>query len=386
MKSAIIQKYNLDYSKVKTVHHNDMLTFKMDGCKVKKTDEGYLIGEAPVAKVGVMTYLMADGTVVREFVPPETLFDSESMNSFKMKPMTDDHPYDKKVNADNAYYRSIGMTGETVKQDGDYLVCSMTIIDGSVVSKVSDGKQELSPGYTCELVMQKGDWNGIEFDAIQLSRKYNHLAVVDNARGGTDIRMQLDKCDGFETKTEYNFKENSMKFNIDGIDYEAAPEVINFIKKLNDKVDSAEKSVKDYTKENEGLKAERDTLKTKVDTLEKRDIKTEVQTAVKNRLSLERTVCDSIGEVENIDSITDRDLKIKLITSKMPTMAEKCDEKATDDYVNTAFDIVVAGLTKESNDSQAEIVNQPGKTNTEKTDSASRRQAMINDLQNPKKN
>ncbi len=385
MKSAVIKKYNLDYSKVKTVHHNDMFTFKMDGCKVKKTDEGYLIGEAPVAKVGVMTYLMADGSVVREFVPPETLFDSESMSSFKMKPMTDDHPYDKKVNADNAYYRSIGMTGETVKQDGDYLVCSMTIIDGSVVSKVYDGKQELSPGYTCELVMQKGDWNGIEYDAIQLSRKYNHLAVVDNARGGTDIRMKLDKCDGFEVVTEHKFKENSMKFNIDGIDYEAAPEVVNFIKKLNDKVDSAETSVKNTAKENEGLKAERDTLKTKVDTLEKRDIKSEVQAAVKGRLSLERTVCDALGEVENIDSLTDRDLKVKLITEKMPAMAEKCDAKATDDYVNTAFDIVVAGLTKESNDSQKEIAGAPAKK-VEKTDSAARRQAMIDELLNPKKN
>lgn len=385
MKNAIIKKYNVDYSKVKVVNHNDMLTFKMDGCKIKKSDEGYLIGEAPVAKVGVMTYLMADGSVVREFVPPETLFDTDSMASFKMKPMTDDHPYDKKVNADNAYYRSIGMTGETVKQDGDYLVCSMTIIDGSVVNKVADGKQELSPGYTCELVMQKGDWNGIEFDAIQLSRKYNHLALVDNARGGTDIRMKLDKCDGFELVTEHKFKENSMKFNIDGIDYEAAPEVVNFIKKNQEKIDSAAKVVADSSKEIEGLKAERDTLKTKVDTLEKRDIKSEVATAVKNRLSLERTVCDAIGEVENIDTLNDRDLRVKLITAKMPEMATKCDDKASDDYVNTVFDVVIAGLTKESNDSQKEIAGAPSRK-VEKVDSAARRQAMIDELSNPKKN
>jgi hypothetical protein len=377
MHNTLIKKYNIDSQKRATVVHNDVHSFNIDAKKVKKTDEGYLTGEAPVAKVGVMTYLMADGTILREFVPPEVLFEQESMDSFKFKPVTDDHPYDKRVNADNAGYRSVGAVGETITRDKDYLKVSFVVMDGSTVTRVDNGKQELSPGYSCELVFQSGNYDGQDYDAIQLSRRYNHLAIVDNARGGTDIRMKLDKCDGFEISNNI-VKEQSMKFNIDGIEYDAAPEVVNFIKKIQANADGMKIELTDSKKSVDTVSAERDTLKSKVDSFEKKDNKAEIAAAVKARISLERLVVDSIGEVENIDSLDSRELKLKVIEDRFPDVSKKINKDTSNDYIDSAFDIAVA--TESNLDAQVGAMNTP----VVKKENTDARQRMIDDLKTPK--
>ena len=61
----------------------------------KKTTEGYLEGRAIVSNVGVFTYVLPDGTIQRELRPPEEVFAEESINSLKLKPITNDHPAEK---------------------------------------------------------------------------------------------------------------------------------------------------------------------------------------------------------------------------------------------------------------------------------------------------
>lgn len=168
-----------------------------------------------------------------------------------------------------------------------------------------------------------------------------------------------------------------MKFNIDGIDYEAAPEVVNFITKLQTKADAAEKTVSEKSKEVDGLKAEKDVLVSKVDTLEKRDIKGEVAIAVKDRLALERTVVDSIGEVEKIDELDNRALKVKVIAAKSPTVAEKIKADTSDAYVDSAFDIIIDSLKGSNIDAQRAVV--AGKIDSKET-KVDARQKMIDDM------
>lgn len=241
-RDEIVAKYKADSCETRIVNHQDVLRLDSVG-KMTKTDEGFLSGTAPVAKVGIMSYLMADGSFLREYVPAETLFAVDSMESMKLKPVTEQHPSEKRVTSENASWEQVGMTGENTAQDGVYLTTNLVITNGYTVERAEDGLQELSPGYQAELVFQKGVFEGQEYDAIQVDRKYNHLAVVDNARGGVDIKMNIDSKESYGreiVKTEYKTdnkpkpkREKSMKITLDGIQYDADQEVINHISKLD---------------------------------------------------------------------------------------------------------------------------------------------------------
>ena len=409
-----------------------------------KTVRGYLVGLAPVAKVGVMNYLMGDGTVLREFVPKETLEDAKGMESLKMRPVTNNHPSDRKVTVDNAHYQQIGFTGENVKMDDNMLVTSFVISDKWAIKEIDDGKQQLSPGYECDLMYTPGVWEGREFDAIQTRRRYNHLAVVDAARGGSDIRM--NKVDGAEHEDFVNFnfdaddeilakyiadnmdaelgdaklstekrknlpssafcgpnrsfpvadcahvaaarrllgryegpgskekilacverkakamgctsasknddntltRECSMKFQIDGKDFEVAPEVILLIQQQDAKMSKLEKEKEEEAKKAEKAKGEADAAKAKCDALDS-SFQTRVDSAVAARIELERAAAVVL---ENYDAkMTDRALKLAIIGKKMPNL--KIDDAKSIDYVDAVLDSVKSSLSQAEQDSLA---------------------------------
>lgn len=180
-----------------TVQRVDFVNKKIGS--IKRTDEGYLSGSAAVAKVGVLTYYLKDGSTRRELVTEETLFNEDSMSSLKMKPITNQHPQSKLVNSRTVKEHKVGFTGENIKRDGEYLTTPVVITDNDAIESVDGGTQELSPGYKCEILIQKGTTDdGKEYDAIQMKRTYNHVAICDKARGGSDLRLNLDRCDGME--------------------------------------------------------------------------------------------------------------------------------------------------------------------------------------------
>lgn len=393
-KQDFLKKYNIDSDVRRTVVHRDVL-LKLDGTvKMEKTDEGYLKGVAPIAKVGVMSYLMADGSILREFVPPETLFNDSSMSSLKMRPMTDTHPSEQKVDSENASYRQVGMTGEQVSHDDTYLYTNMVITDGYTINVIQDGRQELSPGYQVELLFQKGEYNGDEYDAIQSDRQYNHVAVVDDARGGTDIRMQLDNADnfGFEKKVEdkndnndsTNKKEYSMKFNVDGIQYDADQQVINHITSLEKTNADSAKAIQTSKDSLDAVTAERDTLKTKVDELEKRDITKEINDGVSERLALEKVAVATLDSKVEIDKLDNRGLKLAIIDSKFPELHKNINDDTSDIYINALLDSVNNIIKKDGNtnlDSQRETttIKRDGGNKVENSDDA--RKKMVQDQQ-----
>lgn len=195
----IIPIYHDDSEPVLGICRVDFIGQKIG--KINRTDEGYLSGTAAVAKVGVMAYFLSDGTVRRELVTEDTLFNPDSMATLRLKPITDQHPPETLLDSKTVKRRKVGFTGETVCRDGDYLVSSVVVTDDDAVVNVDEGRRELSPGYHCDLLLEPGTFNGQPYDAVQLSRRYNHLALCDRARGGSDLRLNLDgitRCDGFE--------------------------------------------------------------------------------------------------------------------------------------------------------------------------------------------
>ena len=158
MKPAEIEKkYNCDEAAKRiSIQHSDVMIWNADRGKITKTDEGFLLGTAPVAKEGIMSYLLADGSILKEFVPKETLAAQASMDSLKLKPMTNNHPSERRVNSDNASFRAVGSVGESILMDAGFLMANFTIFEGATIDEIESGKRELSPGYMAEVVLQKG--------------------------------------------------------------------------------------------------------------------------------------------------------------------------------------------------------------------------------------
>lgn len=325
--------------------------------KMSRTDEGYLKGSAAVAKVGVLQYIQPDGTIRRELVPAETLFNKDSMDTLKLQPVTDRHPPEVLLDKRTVKRRKVGSTGEVIREDNSFLVTSLVITDEDSIEEVLSGREQLSPGYKVDLVMQSGVFNGERYDAVQINRKYNHVAICDRARGGADLKINLDhvtdleRVDGYDIKMDSGSnilqkveKEQSMpKFNINGIDYDAAQEVINHITSLQAKNDELSATVETVKNEGTKLQAKLDSAEEKITSLEKQDSTEEINAAVKARLDLIKIANLALDEEElkKIDSMSNEELQRAVILKKQPNA--KLDEKDSI-YVQARFDSVVEGL------------------------------------------
>jgi len=439
------------------IHHDDSNTVLVDRCdfvsrlgSVKRTGEGYLRGDAAVARVGILKYLLPNGTTRSELVPPETLFKRDSMDTLKLQPITDRHPPEILLDKTTVKRRRVGTTGENIKTDEGFLTTSIVITDADAIDSVESGRQQLSPGYKATIVLQSGMYKGERYDAVQIDRQYNHVAICDRARGGSDLRLNLDSIDiehldGFEINEDaelttkkrqalpdsafclvigtgenkirkfpandaahvrnalarlpqsnlspsqkskvksclagkaekfgvkvgqdslhidevypeslYNISTDEMEiinsrkehhmpqFRIDGIDYEAAQEVINQVTKLQSKVDELEVNLKEVGTSQTELQAKHDELKEKNDELGKRDIAKEVNDGVAARLSLMNVATTVMDEKElkemKTDEMSDIDIKKAVILKRSPNA--KMDDK-DETYVNARFDAVVDGI------------------------------------------
>ncbi len=70
-----------------------------------------------MSRVGVQKYINQDGTIRREYRPPEEVFKKESMDSFRDLPITDKHP-NGLLSFDDLKKFSVGH-GKNVAKDSD---------------------------------------------------------------------------------------------------------------------------------------------------------------------------------------------------------------------------------------------------------------------------
>ncbi|PTQ13738.1 hypothetical protein CLG96_00185 [Sphingomonas oleivorans] len=160
----------------------------------RRTGDGYLAASVLVARTGIQHYAGSevgrpDLAQVRVYRPADQVFDDKAMASFAHRPVTLDHPATP-VTADNWKRLAIGQTGDEVKQEGKFIRVPMALMDAAAIKAVENGKRELSMGYSCDLKWEAGITpEGEPYDAIQTNIHANHLAVVDRARGGSNLRI-----------------------------------------------------------------------------------------------------------------------------------------------------------------------------------------------------
>lgn len=307
---------------IKKVTQVDSANMKLGN--LTKTPEGYLVGMVPIAKVGIYKYSQPDGSIVRQLVNADTLFNTKALETLKLKPITNQHPPEILLDSETVKHRKVGSTGETTSNENNVLLTSLTITDSDAINAAMNGTNGLSPGYTCDLDYTSGTFNGDSYDCIQINREYNHVCICDIPRGGNDIR--LPQLDGFTLQDNNidNLKKGVQMptINIDSIDYEAVPQVVNHIKKLQAKLDATDAEMLAAEEEKKKMSGTCDALKAKLDGYEKRDINAEIQKAVIERSALitiakDKAKLDS-KECPNMDSMTTQELKIAIIKKLQP--------------------------------------------------------------------
>jgi hypothetical protein len=185
----------------------------LDATGAKTTREGFMVAMPNVARTGIQTYTAAEmgltdrspGDVIRVYRPEAAVFDTASMRSFSAVDVTIDHP---SVMVDSKNWRelAVGMVGEGVARDGDFVRAPMILKDQAAVDAVKAGKAQLSVGYTCDIAFEPGKTPGGDaYDAIQSNIRANHIALCNVARGGPDLRITDSQGDNAVTLKTITF-------------------------------------------------------------------------------------------------------------------------------------------------------------------------------------
>lgn len=159
----------------------------------RKTRDGFLVLEGFAARSGVQSYMRADGSIVREYRPPEEVHGAEALASYVGLPVTDDHP-PTFVTTANAREHSRGavLRADAIPEHGLNKV-QVAIHDAELIRQLDAGKRQLSLGYYIDLDETPGVTAGGErYDRIQRGLDNNHLAVVHHARAGERAQLRLD--------------------------------------------------------------------------------------------------------------------------------------------------------------------------------------------------
>lgn len=323
--------------------------------KVSKTKEGYIKGMAIVTRTGIFKYIDNQGNIRLELRHPDDVLEAESLESLKQIPITVDHPT-VLVDSTNAKNLSVGLTGETVKVDGENIETTVTITSHDGITAVENGKEELSLGYTLDLEEEQGIYNGQPYTHRQKNIRYNHLAIVERGRAGANARLNFDsfECGMIVDENITHKREKMVKINIDNVDVEVDEAVKKAFDSLNARLDNAT--------------TEADTLKAKLDETEEqlkqaKEINSDslISAKAKDRVEL-IAKASKIVNADGLYDLSDRDIKLSVIKSRYDSL-DLTDK--SDDYVSARFDAICDLLNNDEaikkQQSQAKEVNEPKK-------------------------
>lgn len=155
----------------------------------RKNSDGFLIAHSKAMRTGIQEYHtselgMIGDRMIKVYRPESSVRDADSLNSMAHAPITIDHP-DEMVTPDNWKDLAVGEVSTAATWDGDFISLPLILKDAAAIKAVEDGKAELSAGYVADMMPVEGE----DYDYIMGPPKYNHLAIVDNARAGHKARI-----------------------------------------------------------------------------------------------------------------------------------------------------------------------------------------------------
>lgn len=319
--------------------------------KTERTPQGGLRVSAFLTRAGVFEYKRADGSIQRELRHPDEVFAEDSLATLNDAVLTDLHP-GTRVTAKDYKRLSIGHT-RNPKRNDNFVEGVVIVQDEKAVENVDSGhRKELSCGYSCDVVVGAGEYNGEKYDAAQTNIRYNHVALGPEnwGRAGKSVALHLDSSGDMVLAEKDDAKMETE--TIDGIQYKVgSTEHIQALKKARDvatgRADAAEVSLKAETARADKAEGERDAaIKTHNDS-NSREV---IDTAVTARLALQTKASVVLGKDAKFDGKSDRQIMIDVITKSDP--AFKCDDKVADAYLLGRFE----GCSAPRQDSRARLI------------------------------
>lgn len=322
--------------------------FRSDAGKVRLTPNGGLEVEAVLTRPGVFTYYTETGKPVREYRPPEEVFNESALAQIANLPVTNLHH--GKITAENWRQFAAGHVASPPRREGDTLVATLWLQDAQALADVRAGRSEISCGTEWSI-----DWTpgvtpeGEAYDCIQRTPRYNHVAIVPRARLGSDMRLRLD---GAGNQID---PEGCMKIKINGKDYEGESAVQAAVDALGTERSQLQARFDAAQAELATARTERSQLQARFDAAQTPEA---INALVAARSALVTTAAHFLPELR-CDGLSDADVRRQVVGKAYPTL--KLDGK-DDAYVSTLFDAAratAATAQATANATQARVVEAP---------------------------
>ena len=233
------------------------------------TDEGYLRVKARIARTGIQSYTDANGGIRLEYRPEEEVAADAALDSFREKCVTKEHP-PVLLDASNTKDYAVGFTSADVSYSEGFVESTLTVTDKETIDEIMRGNvREVSCGYKVDYSPEPGITpDGQHYDGIQKNIRGNHVAIVNRARGGAQVRLMLDSADAAVNVLINHQKGVIMAANIafDGVSFEADPVLAAAISAERD---DAKGSYAEMKRKYEDAMAEASKMKEEMDAMQK---------------------------------------------------------------------------------------------------------------------
>lgn len=314
----------------------------------KTLDNGTMKVQVVLARSGMFDYLGselgltgADATrMLKVYRPPEAIFSKKSMDSFKLLPLTINHPAEM-VDLVNVKDVQNGVVGEDVRQVGTDLTGEILITTAEGISAL-DEMNELSIGFYAFYEIGAGQTpEGETYDAKQLALEGNHVALVPAGRCGASCKVLDNIPNGDTTMGDIVIKIGTVDCKVPEA---IAPLIANTIQTANDKVVSLTEEVATQSTTISTHEATIDSLNTELATSKEASSDAVIAQAVQDRVSLVEAVksIDDTIVCEGKDSLTL--MKEALVSQDSALVFE--GNKAEPAYIQAYFDIACAKVDK----------------------------------------
>lgn len=342
------------------------------------TDEGYLRVKARIARTGIQSYTDANGGIRLEYRPEEEVAANAALDSFREKCVTKEHP-PVLLDASNTKDYAIGFTSADVSYSEGFVESTLTVTDKETIDDIMRGNvREVSCGYKVDYSPEPGiTSDGQHYDGIQRNIRGNHVAIVNRARGGAQVRLMLDSADAAVNDLITHSQGAVMSANIafDGVSFEADPALAAAISAERD---DAKGSYAEMKRQYEDAMAKASEMKEEMDAMQK-EMKGKCDSAEGRADALAEEVESLKADLEaakqvNVDSLVEE--RIALIDKARPSLDSAFDfagksvreimeasikavrsdadlSDRSDDYVTAMFDTLAeAGARDDSSTSE----------------------------------
>lgn len=325
-----------------------------------RTDEGYVLAEGFAARPGVLEYRQADGSIRRELVTEEELHRADSLETLGRKPVTLEHPVTDSgervfVAPENVQTFGVGDVSEEVEIErlNGFVKIRMALRRKDAIEAVDAGVRELSAGYTVDLDMTPGEHPIYgRYDARQLNRKYNHVAITRMGRAGAQVGLRADSA---VQVTPFQSDKSTPPKLTPQQEKAMADKVKESIKEALERHDAKEKAKK-VADENAALKKKVDELQGKIDALMKKDEgeeddkKSDKKTDSASRMIWFRQRTDAVETAQKIgvNNIPD---ELDILDIKRAVVEKYLGESradASEERINGTYDVIKMQIAERS--------------------------------------